>query len=1678
MFPTCGLGMIPRTRRTGFTFPPSGEKLLAMPGRSLLQLGLFGALLLSCQAATFTVTTTADSGAGSLRAAIDAANAAGAGTHNINFSGVSGTITLQSMLPIVTGSVNIAGPGAGSLTISGNDQVRAFFIDANAGAVRISNLTLADGYAKGGNGADGGGGGLGAGGAIFVNDGAVTLSNVAFVNNAAAGGDGATQRTTGTPYGTTNFYYSAGGGGGLGGDGGIGGNGGGGGGGFGGDGGSGTLGPGGGGGISGNGGDGHVAYNNTGYVVGGGGGGTADGGDASNGVPGLGAGGGGDGGSSTSYHLPGTDNDGAAGTRYGGGGGAGFLADGGDGGEFGGGGGGAPKETPAGSTSGTTSAGDGGDFGGGGGASSGLSDESPYGPVYYPAYAGDGGFGGGGGGAGTTEYAVAIGGVGGFGGGGGSGASLRSGGGGAFGQGGDGTSGGGGAALGGNVFVRASNGAFLTYEGGGSLAGGSLTGGWGGGGGATAGGALFLLGGVTTFSAGSGETLTITGDIAGWSGDPATVRKEGAGTLVLGGNNSWHGGTQLAGGVVSVSTANNLGAASGPLVFGGGALRITGTTLTTLAQAIQFNTGGGTIEVVEGLNTFTFTSALTGSGALAKQGAGGLIFADSVGFTGIVDLQGGALTLGGFGSAQLATGTVLTLVRDTDLTFASSMLTGAGAFAKVGAGTLFLQADQTFSGGFSAEGGVVEFDTLARFGTGTITLNDLTLRWATGATADPSARLAPLGAGGVAFDTNGNNVTFAHGLHATGTFTKLGNGALALNGANQFDATVTVENGEFEVSGTTQFDAAVSAENSTLRLTGATTFADSLTLTDSTLEFAATTTLPAGSLHLDDVIVRWLTGNTTDLSSRLGTLGTGGVTFDTNGNNVTFATAFAAAGSVTKAGAGTLRLTAASTRTTGTFVTGGAIALDDALALQASTVTVNATHGLTFNGTAATLGALAGTGDLALGTTALTVGGNDASTLYSGALTGSATLTKAGTGQWTLTGNTAGYGGAVQVTGGTLAVPNLAALGSGQTTLNGGGLVLAANGATSSSSRPLVIGAGGGSLDVANQSLTLGGLISGGNFEKRGSGLLVLTADNTYANTLVSGGTLQLGDGGTTGRGGTGTYTLANSATLVVDRSDDFAFASALTGTGDLVKRGSTQLKLTAGGNLIGTTTIQAGSLYLGADFSANVLAINAGGHVVTGTGTLSLANLDLNHDATIDVAVRSTGSFANWNLNGHALNLSAPLSGVGMISLNGDINSNTDEGKNSLTLAAGSSDPHIYINGSNLFIHGGQTYTSALTLSDSARLSAADTTPLVVSGVTTLEGYNLAFGSTNPARSGALTINTVKLTSWNDLQIDSDVTIGSLQGSTDPTSHALVKHGAGTLTVQALGGDYNKITAFQLEEGVLAMGGSTRFIKFTFNGGSLRYTADSSSREVAVQAGGGSVDTQGYDVTWTGALTGAGALTKTGTGRLTLNTASGYTGAFTVAEGILMLNNSTLRTSRLTVNSAGRLEGMGTVNGPVTLAGTFAPGFSVGALTTGNLSFTSTSVFEWELNDALGTAGTTAGGWDFATVNGTLSFAAGSTLSLVTLDLNNAAGLAANFNGATDYRWIMATATGGITGAELLALDTDRFQNSFGGTFTLEVDGNNLVLNYVGAVPEPATYALLAGLSGLALVAVRRRRR
>jgi hypothetical protein len=141
--------------------------------------------------ATFTVTNTNDSGAGSLRTCVSQANAA-AGADAIAFStstaggavnfsdGTPRTITLLSALPVVTGPTMITGPGSGLLTVARSATAGAFRVLEFGGAGSLSEavtgLTVSGGSESGGAG-------------ILVNNDPLTLTDVAIRNNTATGAD-------------------------------------------------------------------------------------------------------------------------------------------------------------------------------------------------------------------------------------------------------------------------------------------------------------------------------------------------------------------------------------------------------------------------------------------------------------------------------------------------------------------------------------------------------------------------------------------------------------------------------------------------------------------------------------------------------------------------------------------------------------------------------------------------------------------------------------------------------------------------------------------------------------------------------------------------------------------------------------------------------------------------------------------------------------------------------------------------------------------------------------------------------------------------------------------------------------------------------------------------------------------------------------------------------------------------------------------------------------------------------------------------------------------------------------------------------------------------------------------------------------------------------------------------
>jgi autotransporter-associated beta strand protein len=120
---------------------------------------------------------------------------------------------------------------------------------------------------------------------------------------------------------------------------------------------------------------------------------------------------------------------------------------------------------------------------------------------------------------------------------------------------------------------------------------------------------------------------------------------------------------------------------------------------------------------------------------------------------------------------------------------------------------------------------------------------------------------------------------------------------------------------------------------------------------------------------------------------------------------------------------------------------------------------------------------------------------------------------------------------------------------------------------------------------------------------KTGAGAMVLAGSNAYTGTTtISAGTLQVGNGGTSGNLGTGNVT--NDSTLVFNRSDNITVGNTISGTGALVKEGAGVATLSASNTYTGGTTVNAGELNVTGSADNSTVTVNSGA-TLSGSGSV-----------------------------------------------------------------------------------------------------------------------------------------------------------------------------------------------------------------------------------------------------------------------------------------------------------------------------------------------------------------------------------------------------------------------------------------------------------------------------------------
>ncbi len=992
-----------------------------------------------------------------------------------------------------------------------------------------------------------------------------------------------------------------------------------------------------------------------------------------------------------------------------------------------------------------------------------------------------------------------------------------------------------------------------------------------------------------------------------------------------------------------------------------------------------------------------------------------------------------------------------------------------GALSATSGSTVTVNSDLTGGGGVTVSGSTLTLAGANTYAGGTTILSGGTLQIGNGGTSGSLAGNITNNAA-VIFDRS-DAVTFAGMISGTGSLTKLGDGTLTLLSPNSYTGATIVSAGTLALGG----GYALPSSTAVIVAGGATfNLANSITTVGSL----------AGS------------GNVT--------LGSGMLTVGSNATS-TFAGVISGSGSLAKAGYGMLTLSGANTYTGATTISAGALALG-ANSVLADTTAVTVASGATFNlaNFSDTVGSLAGTGDVTLGSGMLTVGGNNTSTTFAGVVSGSGSFTKIGSGTLTLTGNNT-YTGATTISAGTLAgsgLPDATAV-----TVEGGATFNLANSIKSvgslAGSGNVTLGSGMLTVGSNNMSTTFAGVISGtGSLTKTGTGTLTLTGANTYnGGTAVFAGTLEIGDGGSSG---SLAGNLANHAAAIFNRSNALTYAGIISGTGSLTKLGADTLTLTGENTFSGNTTISAGTLQIGNGGTSGSLAGNITNHtaltfnrfdaltyvgIISGTGSLAKTGY-----GTLTLGGANTYTGATTIFAGTlALGTSSVLADATAVTVGGDATFNLANFSDTVGSLAGTG--NVTLGSGTLTVGGNNTSTVfAGVVSGSGSFNKAGTGTLTLTGANTYTGGTSISGGTlqigNGGTSGAIDGNITNNATVTFNRSDAVTYAGVMSGS-----GALTKAGAGTLT---LSGTNTYTGATTVSAGTLRLGSADALsaattlhvatgAAFDANGFQPTFTGLTGTGSFNTGSAGIILAPTGTS-TFSGELTGIGGLTINGAGRLILSGANTYTGATTLTAGRLDVTGSAAG-SAFTL-SGGILSGSGTIGAlAVNSGGTLAPGNSPGTLNAGHTTWAGGGTYLWEINSGTGIAGPTIGGagWDLLNISGSLNITATSgnrfNVDLTSLTLGNVAGLAANFDSGHDHTFLIAATTGGITGfsADSFDLDLTGFQNDLaGGSWSIAQSGNNLSLVFTAAsaIPEPSTYAVLAGLGALGFALWRRQRR
>ncbi|ECI9161016.1 autotransporter outer membrane beta-barrel domain-containing protein [Salmonella enterica] len=1011
------------------------------------------------------------------------------------------------------------------------------------------------------------------------------------------------------------------------------------------------------------------------------------------------------------------------------------------------------------------------------------------------------------------------------------------------------------------------------------------------------------------------------------------------------------------------------------------------------------------------------------------------------------------------------------------------------SLTKTGAGTLILNAENTYTGSTTISEGTLIATNVEALGTGNVTDN-ATLEMNTGG-------------------------DFDNAISGSGQVVKSGDETLTLSGANSYTGGTTISGGTLVASNVEALGTGDITDNATLELNAGGDFANNIGGTGSVVKSGDKTLTLSGS--------NTYTGGTTIsggtlVASNVEALGSGDVTdnatleMNTGGD---FANNIGGTGSVVKSGDETLTLSGANSYTGGTTISGGTLVASNVEALGTGDVTDNATL-------------------------ELNTGGD-----FDNAISGSGQVVKSGDKTLTLSGINS-YTGGTTISGGTLVASNVDALGSGDVTdnatleLNTGGDFDNAIGGTGS-----VVKSGDKTLTLSGaNSYTGGTTISGGtlvasNVEALGSGdvtdnaTLELNTGGDFANNIGgTGSVVKSGDktltlsgtnsytGGTTISGGTlvannvealGTGDVTNNATLELNTGGDFD--NAISGSGQVVKSGDKTLTLSGANSYSGATTISGGTLIathvnaLGTgaiDNRASLLLDASGQFTVTDLTTESGGNTEIGAGSTLQATTLTQKSDSTLTINLDSNTADPVIHAASQVSLAGTLDitgvgdvldsdpASTDD-LDTFTLIA--SDKTIAGDFEKLTVAGMDADLADFITVD----GRIDDTGKQYELTTALTWYadrddavTDAHGTFNLTNAdGSFAVNTVLE------NVDATLDPASATGW-DGTS--LIKQGAGTLilnaentytggttisggtlvatNVDALGsGDVTDDATLELNTGGTfdnAISGSGQVVKSgddvltlsganSYSGGTLISDGTLGASNVEALGTGDVTDDAVLELNTGGdfdnAISGSGQVVKSGDETLTLSGSNTYTGGTLISDGTLVASNvEALGTGDVTddavleLNTGGdfdnaisgsgqvvksgddvlTLSGANSYSGGTLISDGTLVASNVEALGTGDVTDDATLELNTGgdfINNIGGTGRVEKSGDDKLTLSGSNTYTGGTLISSGTLVAND----------------VNALGTGDVTDNATLMLNTGGdFTNNIGGTGRVEKSGDD----------------------------------